>query len=844
MNRSALLSVLLGAASVLQARAAVPETVGFNEHIRPILSNTCFFCHGPDEKHRDGKRRLDLREEAIADHDGVRAIVPGDPDKSELMLRILSHDPDEQMPPPKSKRAALTADEIATFRKWIAQGAKYEGHWAFQPLNAAAPPVVKETAWPRNPIDQFILARLEREGMKHSPAADRATLIRRVSLDLTGLLPTPEEVAAFVDDPAPDAYDRLVTRLLGDPHYGERWGRHWLDQARYADSNGYSIDSERAMWPYRDWVIKAINEDMPFDRFTVEQLAGDLLPKPAKSQLIATAFHRNSLINEEGGVKPEQFRVEEAIDRLNTTAEVWLGLTVGCAQCHSHKFDPITHQEFYRMFAFFNQGEDVNSKGATLEVARGEVFGTGPTAEERNAEAALKRKADEAAWEKDQLAIQEAAEAQGESPDALAYALRTEPNKRNAEQARLVLEAFEKAVPKYSKAKKPAKKETDADVVDLMVMKDLAKKRDTFLFLRGDFLRPNQTLGPLQPGVLAAVAEPMQAQPAEFQNRLDLARWLVAPQNPLTSRVTMNRVWMRYFGRGIVETEDDFGSQGTPPTHPALLDWLAGEFMRQGWSMKAMHRIIVTSATYRQSSKARPDLAEKDARNLLLARQSRVRLEAEIIRDAALCASGLLNPEIGGPSVRPPQPEGVYSFTQNKKVWPDVTGPNRYRRGLYTMFFRSAPHPLFSTFDAPDFQQVCTRRGRSNTPLQALMMANDVAFFEFAQGIAVRASREAWQLLSPSFPEPRQAGDWRSQGASLPVRRAFLLANSRPPSAKEEAVLVRYFEAQVRAFAADPASAQAMLPNTMPADLEPVSTAALVGSARAILNSDSFITRE
>ncbi|HEV7401723.1 MAG TPA: PSD1 and planctomycete cytochrome C domain-containing protein [Chthoniobacteraceae bacterium] len=872
MTRPAFLSVLLGAACALRAGAAVPETVGFNEHIRPILSNTCFFCHGPDEKHRDGKRRLDLREEAIVDHDGVRAIVPGDPDKSELMLRILSHDPEEQMPPPKSKRPALTADEIATFRKWIAQGAKYEGHWAFQPLRTAPPPNAdcgsriaewekREPArgaelrkqqpflenWARNPIDQFILDRLLREGIAPSPEADPRTLCRRMHLDLTGILPTPEEVESFVAESIRNpqsAIRNLADRLLADPHYGERWGRHWLDQARYADSNGYSIDSERAMWPYRDWVIKALNEDMPFDRFTIEQLAGDLLPKPTKSQLIATAFHRNSLINEEGGVKPEQFRVEESIDRLNTTAEVWLGLTVGCAQCHSHKFDPITHQEFYRMFAFFNQGEDVNSKGATLEVARGEVFGTGPTAEERNAEAALKRRADEAAWEKDQLAIQDAAEAEGESPDALALALRVAAGRRNAEQTRLVLEAFEKAQPKYGKAKKAAKKETDADVVDLMVMKDLAKKRETFLFLRGDFLRPDQKLGPLQPGVIAAVAEPMPAPAADFQTRLDLARWLVAPQNPLTARVTMNRVWMRYFGRGIVETEDDFGSQGTPPTHPELLDWLAGEFMRQGWSMKAMHRLIVTSATYRQSSKARPDLADKDARNLLLARQSRVRLEAEIIRDAGLCASGLLNAEIGGPSVRPPQPEGVYSFTQNKKVWPDVTGPNRYRRGLYTMFFRSAPHPLFSTFDAPDFQQVCTRRGRSNTPLQALLMANDTAFFEFAQGLALRAQQEAWALLSPAYPPEEKPGDWRKHGGGMPVRRAFLLANSRPPSAKEEAVLLAYFDAQVRAFTADPAAAQALLPKAMPASFDPISTAALVGTARAILNADSFITRE
>ncbi|HEY2342913.1 MAG TPA: DUF1549 domain-containing protein, partial [Chthoniobacteraceae bacterium] len=382
--------------------APASDQIRFNEQIRPILSNKCFFCHGPDEKHREAKLRLDVAENAMADHDGERAIVPGKPEESALLDRGTSQDEDEMMPPPKSKRARLTPEEVALLRKWIEQGAKYEGFWAFLPLRDEPPPEVQKAEWVRNPIDRFILERLEREGLSPSPEADRHTLIRRVTLDLTGLLPAPAEVAAFVNDAAPDAYDRLVDRLLASPHYGERWGRHWLDEARYADSNGYTIDGDRTMWPFRDWVIKALNDDMPFDGFTIEQLAGDLLPHPTKSQLIATAFHRNTGINEEGGTKPEQFRVEAAIDRLNTTGSVWLGLTVGCAQCHSHKFDPIPHQEYYQMLSFFNQGEDVNNKGATIEVARGEVFGTPVKAEPAVKSSASA--ADQARWEEKERA--------------------------------------------------------------------------------------------------------------------------------------------------------------------------------------------------------------------------------------------------------------------------------------------------------------------------------------------------------------------------------------------------------------------------------------------------------
>jgi hypothetical protein len=794
---------------VATARGAVPETPGFNRDIRPILSDKCFYCHGPDEKKREAKLRLDVAESAYAEHDSGRAIVPGKPGESELLARIQSHDQDDVMPPPKAKKPPLTAEQVATLRRWIEQGAKYEGHWAFLPLNQAPPPAVRNKAWVRNPIDRYILARLERDEITPSPEADRPTLIRRLYLDLLGLLPAPEEVAAFVADPAPDAYEKLVDRTLANPHYGERWGRHWLDQARYADSNGYSIDAFRAMWPYRDWVIKALNDDLPFDEFTIEQLAGDLLPKPTKSQLIATGFHRNTMINQEGGTKPEQFRVEAMIDRTNTTGAVWLGLTVGCAQCHSHKFDPIPQREFYQMCAFFNQGEDVNSTGATVAVARGEIFGhpVKPTTAEIQSIKFPKRIPTQEDWEqKERDRLDKLPPEQ--QPTALYLALRIADSTRQPEEKKLVAEAYAKAYPKAKAKKAPAE---DADVVDLMIMQDLAKPRPNYLLIRGDYTRPDEKAGPLQPGIISAVNTAFHNPATDFRNRLDLARWLVNPDNPLTPRVTMNRVWMHYFGRGIVETDEDFGTQGSGPTNPELLDWLGRELIRQHWSMKAMHRLIVTSATYRQSSNARPDLAEKDPRNILLARQERVRVEAEIVRDAALSASGLLDETIGGPSVHPPQPEGVYSFTQAKKAWTDDKGANRYRRGLYTQFYRSAPYPLLTTFDTPDFSLVCTRRARSNIPLQALNVANDPAFLECAQALAKRVEKEV-----PN-------GDTAAQ-----LHRAFTICFSREPSSTELSILTNY----------------AATHDLRPSDSDHPSSSDLADIARVLFNTDNFITRE
>ncbi|NLT69225.1 MAG: DUF1553 domain-containing protein [Verrucomicrobiaceae bacterium] len=804
------------------------KTLHFNRDIRPILSDKCFQCHGPDENTLEADLRLDQRDSAVS----AKAIVPGQPEASEMLARILSDDPDEIMPPTTVKNP-LTPAEAETLRRWIAEGAEYQGHWAFEPLAVTEPPAGE------HPIDHFVHATLASRGIRPSPEADPATLIRRLSLDLTGLLPAPERVAKFLTEyhkNPDDAVAALADELLASPHHGERWGRNWLDQARYADSNGYSIDGVRAMWPYRDWVIHAINEDMPFDRFTIEQLGGDLLPDPSKAQLVATGFHRNTLINQEGGTDPEQFRNEEVVDRVNTTGAVWLGLTLGCAQCHTHKYDPITHREYFELFAFFNHGTDINNTGATVEVSEGEMFLDNPDpAKMRALEQArtglakitagtAKRRA---AWEKAQLV----GLAPGSKKTPLQAALDTPPDQRDTRQKKLVASEFAVVDEAKSDAERAFREALSAlglgAPVKTMVMRDLAEPRETFIHLRGSFLDHDLATGPLAPGVPAALPElPDEVLQKERPDRLDLARWLVRPDHPLTARVTVNRVWMRYFGKGIVETENDFGTQGSFPTHPALLDWLARDFVANGWSMKRLHRLIVTSATYRRSSHARPDLEETDPLNHLLARQNRLRVEAEIVRDAALSASGLLHPELGGPPVRPPQPEGVFAFTQTKKSWTVSEGPDRFRRALYTLFYRSSPYPLLTTFDSPDFQSVCTGRVRSNTPLQSLTLANDESLFELARGLGTRLLREV-----PDDDDAR-------------IRRAFLLCYSRPPSASEANAVASFCETQLASFRADPAAAETVASEKRAEGVPAATSAAWTAVARALMNTDEFITRE
>lgn len=991
--------------------AAEPR-IDFNRQVRAILSDRCFHCHGPDEKNREAGLRLDERSAALEDVGSGAVIVPGDPDASVLIHRVIELDDDLRMPPAHSKKPSLTAQEVQTLRQWIAEGAHYQPHWAFAPLQRPAAPITKDTAWGKNAIDPFIVGALENVDLAPSPPADRATLLRRVHLDLTGLLPRPSEIADFQNDTRPDAYERVVDALLVSPHYGERWGRHWLDQARYADSNGYSIDSVRSMWPYRDWVLRAVNDDMPFDQFTIEQLAGDLLPNASKLQRIASGFHRNTLINQEGGTDPEQFRHEAVVDRVNTTGAVWLGLTLGCAQCHTHKYDPITDREYYELFAFFNSGTDRNNTGATVSVLPGEVLGTTDaaavqrqrqqrrkweaellqelsfadsehslyaqtewrefgfsadnaiqTSENRdNSDVALRvagqpkvRLLQDGSWliegkpaanadyrltlplqsatlsglrlqvladdrlpqrgpgragngnfvltsvrllidgeayvpgfavadhEQPQYPVAAAIDTDPKTgwainvapgsqaimnadhqavfvfdpplrirpsaavvlelrhdanpnyqvgrfavqwtdaalpyptmaaPKALVEALKKSPDKRSAAQRKQVLQGLRDRYPRVDFGDEPPEPATT------MVMAELPEPRPTYVSVRGDFLRPDEQVGRLRPGVLAAV--PPALPDDASGDRLDLARWLVDAENPLTPRVTVNRVWMKFFGSGLVETEEDFGSQGTLPSHPELLDFLATRFQSEGYSLKRLHRWIVTSATYRQASAFRNDTFEVDPRNRLLSRQNRLRVEAEIIRDAALSASGQLDRRIGGPSVYPPQPDGVYAFTQTSKSWRADQHGNRFRRSLYTQFFRSAPHPLFTTFDTPDMQTTCTRRNRSNTPLQALTIANDPMFLELADAFGQRILRDTTQT--------RDFAD--------KLKHAFLLTMGRVPSEQEMAVLADYWDSVPQGQAT---SLNSETRNTARPSDNPDAWSRI---GRVLMNTDNFITRE
>jgi mono/diheme cytochrome c family protein len=793
------------------ARADAP--VDYTEEVKPLLARQCVSCHGA-VKPRAGLR-LDTAAALLRGNKNGPAIVPGHSEESGLIDALLGEGAGERMP---LKRPPLSARQIATLRAWIDQGARSPAdeapsvpapHWAFVAPRRPAVPVVSDRSRVRNPIDAFVLARLARESppIAPSPQADRATLLRRVTLDLTGLLPSPEEVEAFLKDENADAYERLVDRLLASPHYGERWARPWLDLARYADSNGYSIDAPRSIWPYRDWVIAAFNRDQPFDEFTIDQLAGDLRPDPSLDQKVATGFHRNTPINQEGGIDVEQFRVESVIDRVATTGTVWLGLTIACAQCHDHKYDPISQKEYYQLFAFFNSVDEPELDLASADAqARRKTARARLDAFHRKLKAEHPELADrERAWES---TLEQ--EFKINQPPEIKNAFDIPVEKRSERQWRGLMELFlaQDAASKDLSAKLDAIHRDMPAIATTMVVRERSRPRPTHLLLGGDFTRPAESVEPGVPAVLPAL-DGAYASPT----RMDLARWLVDPANPLTARVTMNRIWQAYFGRGLVETENDFGTQGSEPTHPELLDWLATEFVARGWSLKAMHRLIVTSATYRQTSNVRRDLASSDPNNRLLARQSRLRLDAEVIRDAALTASGCLTRTIGGPSVFPPQPDGVMTLGQMRRSWVASTGASRYRRGLYTFFWRATPYPALMVFDAPNGTQVCTRRIRSNTPLQALTLLNDPAFVELAEALADRILTDA----------PHDDPDR--------IRRAFALVLGRAPSPKESQRLRDLLD-QERADAGDTLC-------SCEAD-----RAAWTTVARVLFNLDEFITRE
>ncbi len=990
--------------------------IDFNREVRPILAENCFRCHGFDPAGRKAGLRLDERDGAMGKlKSGSIAVVSGKPKESEMINRVTSDDDEEKMPPPSTGKQ-LTPAQIQTLQKWIAGGAAYSKHWSFIPPVKAMLPKVRLSDWTRNAIDSFILARLEQEGLTPSPQVDRRTLARRVALDITGLPPSPADMDAFLKDTSEESYERLVDKLLASPAYGEHWGRRWLDLARYADTKGYEKDLKRTIWPYRDWVIDAFNADMPYDRFTREQLAGDLLPNPSNSQLIATGFHRNTLTNEEGGVDAEEYRVIAVKDRVDTTVQVWMGLTMGCAKCHTHKFDPISQRDYYQFYAFFNQTEDAN-RGDDSPVVRVAVSGDSARLGKLNAALADKNRQlekmagelseAELAWE-EQLRhetiwqIVRPATMRAASSSTLAYqsdgsilaeskepeketytlhfppgetrltGLRVEvlPDKKHprsgvgrshddgnfvltgitlkarapdgvetpiaftnavadfSQQGYLVEQALKNPDPKHrgwavspkiaephmavfttephdlaagteliltldhqfefpypgfsfgrfrisvtdsvaprlsppipasiqailrrdsaqrtakdrdevrtyfvsiSPQTKSVRDEIEKLKVEMGAVPSIAtpilrelpteKHRQTRMMVRGNFLEPAD-------GVEPATLASFQAFPAHApKNRLGVAEWLCSRDNPLTARVAVNRVWAGMFGTGIVETQEDFGTQGTPPSHPELLDWLAVDFMDGGWSQKKLIKTLVLSATYRQSSSVTKELAGRDRFNRFLARGPHFRLEAETIRDEALSVSGLLSRKMSGASVMPYQPPGLWKSTYSDDRWQTSPGEDQFRRGIYTFIKRTTPYPSMMTFDGNSRETCTLRRSRTNTPLQALVTLNDPVFIQCAQALSRRMVMEG-----PGTPEGQIA---------FGLRTALL----REPTPQEVKVLVQLYNDRLEASRQDPQGAEKLAASalgTIPPGIGAPRMAALTAVANVILNLDEFLTK-
>ncbi|MCH7224689.1 PSD1 and planctomycete cytochrome C domain-containing protein [Haloferula sp. A504] len=980
--------LVISAALIAAAPCAMAE-VDFARDIRPILSDRCFKCHGFDEQTREADLGLHTFDEATRDLGGYAAIVPGDPDASELIKRITSDDPDEVMPPANANKPRLNDGELAVFRKWIEEGAKYEPHWAFTPPVEPEIPAAGE-GWARNGIDRFIAGRLEAEGLKPAPQADPVTLLRRVSFDLIGLPPTPEEADAFLarwrQDPE-QAWTELLDRLFASPHYGERWARLWLDLARYADTNGYEKDRERSIWPYRDWVIDALNADMPFDRFTVEQLAGDMLPDPTTDQLVATGFHRNTMLNEEGGIDPLEYRYHAMVDRVGTTGKVWMGLTIECAQCHTHKFDPITHTDYFSMMALLNNADEPEIAVRSPDlVARREAL----EARIRQEEARLLEQVDEGeflAWLEDQkrtwaewkilepsaltstlplLTLEDhgvifasgdfqkrdvyhlkiglpgsgppitalrlealpderlpaggpgAAYYEGRSGDfflsefratanggplsfagashdfgriaigsgdakasnvldgdgstgwstataegkpheivlnlaepleavgdleiellferhfvaglgkfRLSATTATHPVKARPDPAldpltspeRELKLAFARTAGPLAEARKPLEnlEKSLPQFPTTLAMRERPQNnpRKTHRHHRGDYLSPEEEVRPATPAAFPPLPEGAPA------NRLTFARWLVdETRNPLIGRVTVNRAWYAFFGLGFVRSAADFGYQSDLPSHPELLDWLACRFVEDGWSLKRLHRLIVDSATYRQTSTPSPGLRAADPANVLLARAPRLRLEAEMIRDGTLLAGGLLNRRIGGPSVRPPQPQSVTAAAYGAPKWNAATGPERYRRSLYTFAKRTAPFAAYLTFDGPTGEACVVQRERSNTPLQALTLLNDPMFLEAASAMAIELG-----------------GTGLSGDAA--ARWIFRRVLTREPAEAEILEITRFHDDQMERLVGGELNPDEILgkPGASP------ETAAWAMVSRSLLNLDEAITR-
>ncbi len=1029
-------AVLILCCSALHVPATAEDTdassappVDFARDIQPLLAERCLLCHGPDEA--EGELRLDIAERALGElPSGARAIVPGDADASELVRRLESDDEFARMPPDGDP---LSKDEIELFRRWIDAGGGFDAHWAFKPVRRPDIPDVSDANWPASAIDKFVLAELDAAGIKPSPAADRYTLIKRLSCDLIGLPPSPEEVDAFVHDTRPDAYDRLVDRLLDSRHFGERWGRHWLDMARYADSDGYEKDRPRPnAWRYRDWVIEAINRDLPLDRFAIEQLAGDLLTDAEPEHHLATAFHRQTLTNTEGGVDQEEFRIEATFDRTETTVGVWMGLTMNCARCHSHKYDPISHTDYYRLFAMFNSAGE-----AEIEIPRSEAdwqrYGRAKAehdaaVEELQAEyaAALDRLRPEIdAWERQLGEAREAAESPltfhrpasltanssskatlrqlddgslvaegpvadkdrytliipappgpltglrietladdslggkgpgrtahgnfvltsvtleisddadfagarkielisaeadfnqnkfppqnaldpadrtgwaispqmgkphtltlyaaapvavgdndrlrivldqqyGEShtlgrfavqtmtgvdplrslPPEVIKAVKKSPQKRSAADQRViddhVVRGHEPAAKLLQRLEKLRQQAPPSPMMQAAVIKP--QPRQTKRLERGDFLQPAEDVDSGTLEVIQQLHPLVSRHDDRSPDRLDLARWLVDSGHPLTSRVIVNQVWSRLFGRGIVPTVADFGVRGERPTHPELLDWLAWQLPRDlQWSRKRLIKSIVISSTYRQASQHRPELEQIDPTNRLLARQNRIRVEAEVVRDLALATSGLLDATVGGPSVFPPLPPGVAELSYaNNFTWKTSDGGDRYRRGMYTFFKRTSPHPTLITFDCPDSNTAQIGREISNTPLQALALLNNQVFTEAAIALAARVLNADVDTTDSSADDATEP----SNNDARRLRYALQLCLVRPPDETEVSALAELLS-EAREHYQDNSDDAKQLVSLRPDDrLDRQEYAAWAATLRMMLNLDEFIVRD
>lgn len=820
----------------------VPEGPDFHQAVRSILAKHCVECHGPDEGSRKAGLRLDRREFMTAERrDGI-AVVPGEPSSSLVFGRITSKDPDDVMPPP-DHGDPLGEEEIDIIHDWIKAGAEFPEHWAFVSPQRSLPPEIGESQ-AMAPIDRFVEERLVQTGLSLQPSESPAVLLRRLALDLTGLPPDPSHISDFEADHGESNYRRWVEYYLSDPAFGERWATQWLDLARFADTKGFEKDLRRTVWRYRDWVINAFNADMPYDDFTRAQLAGDLLPHGSDQDLLATAFHRNTMTNDEGGTDDEEWRIAAVKDRVDTTFQVWMGLTAGCAKCHSHKYDPISHREYYQLFAFFNQTQD-NDR---FDESPKRPF---PTAGQKIEERTMERSIDHL---RDRL---EAVRQQNRSAyESWLDGIRQTLKREGFESADAIVEEQVAGVPReiaaavlagdiatvaaffWSTIHEPSAQlhrqieEKEKKLADLRkhfpmipVLLDLPEKdhRVTRIHQRGNFLDQGETVGPATPEAFHQFDESWP------KNRLGLAEWIVSPRNPLTARVQVNRVWARFFGRGLVETEEDFGTQGVPPSHPRLLDWLAAEFMAHDWSIKWLCREIATSRTYRQSAKADEALLNSDPENRLLSRGPRFRLSGEAIRDSALMVSGLLSREIGGPSVFPHQPDGIWKPVYSQDKWVTSPGDGKWKRGLYTFIRRTSPYPAMLTFDGSSRESCQIRRIRSNTPLQALTTLNDPVYIEAAQALARNT-------LTHSL----------NGNGSERIEWIFRRVVSRSPSPEEAAVISELLAKRLDYYQTDSDSAVRMATDPLgplPENINAAEAAAWTNVANVLLNLDEFLNK-